>query len=350
MLKHPQPPSCADYGHVLAHPTNGSAVPCAGCSMPTRESEVLSRLPVLLEQGNFPEWDAYLRRVYGEADPPVYPIDLGRLSWLYYDDLPIILAPVQRAPQCAGVYGHAWISPVGCPYPSSRIGAFGVFVQHYHPSDGLRSTTHLHGERRNSLLGVANHTWVEVQRTATNHPLELCSFWYFHAPGSGVWWNVGRTYVATASEGRAEEHWFPTPRTFDHGQFVRRHSVLSCKGSEALRRLIHDGYDSLQIPDISGMGLTNHFEIIDLRHWKLKGGNHSTSKCSRSHDEYRSGFNASQSCSCYSIEPSENTDVPVSMIGCRELPQRNCGPRSAFKVVAHGARRNARRNQTNVAP
>lgn len=85
-------------------------------------------------------------------------------------------------------------------------------------------------------------------------------------------------------------HWFPTPRTFDHGQFVRRHSVLSCKGSEALRRLIHDGYDSLQIPDISGMGLTNHFEIIDLRHWKLKGGNHSTSKCSRSHDEYRSGF------------------------------------------------------------
>ena len=119
--------------------------------------------------------------------------------------------------------------------------------------------------------------------------------------------------------------------------------MLSCKGSEALRRLIHDGYDSLQIPDISGMGLTNHFEIIDLRHWKLKGGNHSTSKCSRSHDEYRSGFNASQSCSCYSIEPSENTDVPVSMIGCRELPQRNCGPRSAFKAVAHGARRNARK-------
>ena len=67
--------------------------------MPTRESEVLSRLPVLLEQGNFPEWDAYLRRVYGEADPPVYPVDLGRLSWLYYDDLPIILAPVQRAPR-----------------------------------------------------------------------------------------------------------------------------------------------------------------------------------------------------------------------------------------------------------
>lgn len=307
---------------------------CGACSAPTRESEVLSRLPVLAERGQSLEWDAYLRRVYGEVDPPTYPVDLGRLSWLYHDGLPIKLAPVQRAPQCSGVYGHAWISPVGCPYPSSRIGVFGAFIQHYHPRDGLRGPTHLHGERRNSLLGVANHTWVEVQRTTTNHPLELCSFWYFHAPGSGVWWNVGRTYVATASEGRNEEHWFPTPWTFDQGQFVRRHSVLSCKGSEALRRLIHDGYDSLQIPDISGMGLTNHFEIIDLRHWKLKGSNMSNVlKCSRGHDEYRSGFNASQRCSCYSIEPTRGSANPVSMIGCRTLPQHNYVPLSAFQTV-----------------
>lgn len=91
---------------------------------------MLSRLPVLKPSPRMEEWDVYLQRVYGDDDPPTYPVDLARLTWLYYDQLPIKLVPVQRAPQCPSVYGHAWISPIDCPFPSSRLGAFGAFIQH----------------------------------------------------------------------------------------------------------------------------------------------------------------------------------------------------------------------------
>ena len=327
MHSHHQPaPSCAGYAEALASP--GSArVQCPACSAPTRDSEVLSRLPVLPERNHLPEWDAYLRRVYGDDDPPTYPIDLARLTWLYYDHLPIKLVPAQRAPQCSSVYGHAWISPIDCAFPSSRIGAFGAFIQHYHPTTGLRSPTHLHGARRRSTRGAAGNSWVEIARTSSNHALERCSYWYFHAPGSGIWWNVGKTYVANVTED--ENHWFPVPLTYQFGKFVRMHSSLSCHGSEALRRLIKEGYASLQIPDITNHDLTNHFELIDLRNWRLKGGNASLPKCSRGHDDYRSGFNASRKCTCYSIE-SRIGQAQAGIIGCRELPVRNCAPRSAF--------------------
>ena len=105
---HQRAPNCAGYAAALASP--GSArVPCPGCSAPTSDSEVLSRLPVLPEHNHLPEWDAYLQHVYGNDDPPTYPVNLARLTWLYYDYLPIKLVPAQRAPQCPSVYGLSLI-------------------------------------------------------------------------------------------------------------------------------------------------------------------------------------------------------------------------------------------------
>ena len=316
----PPPPECTDYTRTVASSRCG-----ANCTAPTYDSEVLSRLPVLSERGQSPAWDTYLQRVYGDADPPTYPIDLKRLSWLYYDSLPIRVVPAQRHPYCLALYGHAWISPLDCSFPTSRIGAFGAFIQHYDPTRGaLRGPTHLHGAHRRMPVGVESHAWVEIARTSTNHPLERCSFWYFHAPGSGIWWNVGKTYVANVTED--EDHWFPTPL-----HVAQRQGLLPCRGSEALRRLIRDGYHSLQLPDLARMYPNNHYEIVDLRHWSLKGGN--ISQCARSHGEYRSGFSAQQPCSCHFIQPSQTHRVPVSIIGCRESRVRNCGPPDVYSAL-----------------
>lgn len=45
-----------------------------------------------------------------------------------------ICAPISEGiPYRVALYGHAWISPLDCAFPTSRIGAFGAFIQHYDP-------------------------------------------------------------------------------------------------------------------------------------------------------------------------------------------------------------------------
>lgn len=323
-------PVCREYRAAVAR-----AGRCAArCADPTPASEVLSRLPVLRARGQSPEWDAYLESVYGEADPPSYPVDLTRLGWLYYDRLPIAVVPVQRSAQhCPAVYGHAWTSQLACPFPTSRIGAFGALIQHYDSTAGrLKGLTTLEGARRPSSRGAANGSWVEVARTVTNHPLELCSSWYFHAPGSGVWWNVGKSYVAKPAED--ENLWFPLPppqQNTQTGKMERRHTIASCRASEPLQRLVREGYESLQMPDTTSVVRSNHFELVDLRHWKFRGAK-SAIACGR-RGEYRSGFHAQQPCTC---QYSEAKSLDVGIIGCRELPMRNCSTQAALGGNAGG--------------
>ena len=110
--------------------------------------------------------------------------------------------------------------------------------------------------------GCANDTWVEVIRIASAGPLangwqndtETSGVWFWHATGSGLWWNTGRTYVERSGH-RGEHYWFAG------GRRARVHE-LSARG-----------YDSLQFPYTTPEYRSaddfpmrnNRVELIDIR-------------------------------------------------------------------------------------
>ena len=62
---------------------------------------------------------------------------------------------------------------------------------------------------------------------------ERGALWYWHAAGSGLWINTGRTYVDT-ERGRGERYWF---------------GRVGTRGGDAhARELARQGFESLQLP------------------------------------------------------------------------------------------------------
>ena len=67
---------------------------------------------------------------------------------------------------------------------------------------------------------------------------------------------------------------FPCRARFVPVRYVRTNaqlSVLPRLGGFTLAHL-NDGYTGLQITDIINHNLTNHFELIDLKHWRVSAG------------------------------------------------------------------------------
>ena len=93
---------------------------------------------------------------------------------------------------------------------------------------------------------LADHSWVEVMRIARvddkRDEGDRClanQVWYWHAPGSGIWLDVGASLVLTP------DYVGPTRK------------FTSCRAARA------DGFDTIQIPAFRN--LSHAFELVDCR-------------------------------------------------------------------------------------
>ena len=134
----------------------------------------------------------------------------------------------------------------------SRLTFPGFFVRRY---------DNLHEAKQQRLYfsnGLPSNKWVEVMRIArldiAGPPLleeiPTCAsgqIWMWLAPGSGIWWNTGRTKVLTGVQ-RSLNIWNEHSYRVDH--------QMPC---ETARR---EGYDSLQITEFEN---AYSFELLDCR-------------------------------------------------------------------------------------
>ena len=174
-----------------------SARPRTVCAT-TSTSYVLPLLPTLHHAGEHPPWDHYLKSVYGAVPASAYPIALSTFGWFYHRNLPMKVQPAEMSFRCRNVsaYGHAWTGPAGRgpgiggqAESSPALLKAGFFVQH-----------HTAGRRRTIDKLFGNHSWVEVMRATLRAKTEIRGSWYFHARGSGIWCNTGRSIVGTNSD------------------------------------------------------------------------------------------------------------------------------------------------------
>ena len=161
--------------------------------------------------------------------------------------------------------------PPSSGYPSLEYTFPGFFVAH--PRDRLFGDADTH-ERISRKSGLPAHTWVEVMRIARiDDKVEawgqkadrstVGQVWFWLSPGSGVWWNTGRTVVintsvVAAADGALNERSCASP--FNLGEWwQKRDEEFRWATCESVRK---KGYDTMQ--------LTNSFcgfswELIDCR-------------------------------------------------------------------------------------
>ena len=288
--------------------------------------------------------------VYGHHLPAAaYPIDLSEVLQLVYlngsQPLPIQVTPLRLSPNCRTVVGHAWVGLSECRMPEG-----------YAPQDQIAYVQQQEDPRPVATFGdytgptssrvFRSHEWIEVMRVAFQHPLESCVPWYFAARGSGIFWNVGKTYVA-----RPEDDWtlyFPRwwhgehlpagsvtytvtastkgvagqPQTANggpprHAQRITYTSPI-CALSANLTALLRAGYDSIQFPKSQFNNF--RYEMVDLRFvnssWSAarlscaQGATHLACVTNLTCvGEYRSGWNAHRPCVC-AVRPGHRS------IGC----------------------------------
>ena len=120
---------------------------------------------------------------------------------------------------------------------------------------------------------------------------ESAGSWYWLARGSGVWLNLGRTYIDP--EQRGESDWFFK------------------KGGGLVRHLANEGLDTLQFPRLAGTSTytgapvnNDRFELVALRE---KPGLRGT--CA---DGFRAGWDHDRACTC--VEK-------VGVVNCRGASQ-----------------------------
>ena len=113
---------------------------------------------------------------------------------------------------------------------------------------------------------------------------EALGVWYWHAPGSGIWLQTGRTFVDTQA-GRGERFYF-----WDlHG--------------ERAKALARHGYETVQFPVTAYNAhfpmRNNRFEIADLRDAALASPSLQGTTCaSAPNGRLRQGWGAARACQC----------------------------------------------------
>lgn len=130
-------------------------------------------------------------------------------------------------------------------------------------------------ENSSSLLhGVPPRSWVEVMRIdriddkRENETADLATLgqvWFWHAPGSGVWWNTGKTLVIddarniiTSLDGALSERACASPFSI-RDWWMQRDAAFNGRTCATTRQL---GYETMQLLD-SFCGFTHEF--VDCR-------------------------------------------------------------------------------------
>lgn len=277
------------YNHTLQ-----ISAPCDRCSCSTNTLTEANLPRSLVRVGERPEWDAYLKDVYGEL--PEYPVDLGSFQWFWRCScfLQWIDCSGARVDACAGLLNTSSgrcngnpNAPTGQLLPISwpKYGGTAYYIPNtYSPpcNDGRREayaslTCHedngtpvvpaTPAQRRYPCPGwklapfgfwqwpaaqaslariIPNNTWTEVVRWQEPYEEEGYSHatWWFAARGSGTWLNTGRTCVDALG--------CRPPNGYE---------TRDLQGRWEKWAQLH-GYDTIQY---LGYGGLHEHEIIDLR-------------------------------------------------------------------------------------
>lgn len=295
-----------------------------------------SDLPTLQERGTHRHWDEYLDRVYGPGVP--YPVVLSRLQWLYRCDCHVIDSNCNRtAAACSAstpTETGAWrqsCMPYDAPLQSvARRGAHDTLP--FTPKVWMSNldTPSCDGPFREAFVGaqisahvrrnpswrtwpnpefhlapyglwlyprplptcLANHTWVEVMRIREKYEGRRPLTWYYHAPGSGIWLNTGRSACVANAQRDARQYHDPEgvaspTRLTSHGWAEGVGIDLRVKRTHTRSEL-----DTLQRNGPIG----NMLEIVDVRaEAEQRGCGNNGCTCTGS---LRAGWEASRPCRC----------------------------------------------------
>ena len=148
------------------------------------------------------EWFDYVDQIYG-IETLRYPFHLGALAYFHFGKLPPSGQGVYRVPQ-----GEFLLTDPD----TLRYGDFVHALYPIHTGDVWRIYRHLNslcvdwlqtaclGGERVLTRGAPDHSYVEVQHACcdghTQGGSTLIGFWHYLAPGSGVFFNVGKTFAA----------------------------------------------------------------------------------------------------------------------------------------------------------
>jgi len=152
---------------------------------------------------NSSEWLAYLKAVYGTDTEPTFPLDLAQFNFFYFNVLPRqwqrdlasrpILGSDARVDLRTGIAHRHFKKGVLSNNAVGRHRREWYILYGGLGGTGSGAATAWRYLHRDTLTGHANHSKVEVYHCSDK---QSGRFWMYHARGSGIFYNVGRTFIA----------------------------------------------------------------------------------------------------------------------------------------------------------
>lgn len=228
-------------------------------------------------------WSRYLELVYGELPEKGYPIciyDLWTINITAYREVGLdkVVSPTTDhiAPKLnIWTHGelHEWKTVNPDLQPNTWISGFWIY--------------HSYRQRRYA----ADDTWIEVTHTASGATGEDKGLWLFFAPGSGIWFNVGKTKIFSTHEAAAFELCGFNCSTIVNASCDD--TIAEC-GKQA-------GLDSIQFQS-TFFYTAEYYELLATKYTGayacgVEGGN------LLDHSTWRSGWQASRECRCNANDP-----------------------------------------------
>lgn len=306
----------------------GDTCACASASLTAAD------LPTITRRGEWPLWDRYLDKVYGRGGIE-YPVELQSFVWFYRCDCRVANSACNGSATmtaCAGM-GESWRSscsaatlpfansllprvwmsttlPAACASPRPLEATVGVHLaSHARRNPGWRNWPN--PEFKLAPFGfwlyprpvpkcLANETWVEVIRRREAYEGDNPFAWYYHAPGSGIWLNTGRT-ICSAAEQRDARHFdihASPPQVANATSLLARGFArgFSIDGrlSPRLRRSNSNWRGSIDTMQRNGP-FGNMLEIVDIRPAATQHCGRAGCTCSGT---LRAGWKAGRPCRC----------------------------------------------------
>lgn len=242
-------------------------------------------LPIITRSGDYPQWDAYLLKVY--AGPITYPVNLRRFAWFYRCGCAHLTASCEPTSSACGKTASKTAGRRRCmSRPQAPFGADIIPQSRERGARELCSASGVvqafHGDSKYDALVVAaasrlmeygffmhpvagasmsheakplHDEWVEVIRVRQQVEYGTGATWYYHAPGSGVWLSLGVTCAATSLTHHGRVHSAPctlgkTGRSCFDAEIVRHGKLRNCS---TVQRKLSASSPALEIIDLRGM-------------------------------------------------------------------------------------------------
>mmetsp|Transcript_120542 Transcript_120542/g.218963 ORF Transcript_120542/g.218963 Transcript_120542/m.218963 type:complete len:344 (-) Transcript_120542:43-1074(-) len=183
---------CGDGCNICCHDPPGSQGFCAGSSQdckPSPPKPPSTPWPIFQDHAALlaDPWGTYYTKVYGEIPSAGFPLHVGA-NWLFYN-WAIDVSKVTDIPALIGT----------CPTSSSDVGQRYTKNNIYSPND-VSWAWHSY-----PYQSEAENTWIEVMHQSDPFGDEKHGAWFIFTPGSGIYFNLGKT-ISFAEHNDAYEH------------------------------------------------------------------------------------------------------------------------------------------------